>query len=67
MIASFYVNFPTEKLLLTNEIHYYPFQSQGKTDIPSVDDGAEFRDTDVSTYSNGLKEEMDKNKPFIAC
>jgi hypothetical protein len=54
-------------LLLSNEIHDYPFQSQGKTDIPSVDDGAEFRDTDVSTYSNRLKEEMDKNKPFIAC
>jgi hypothetical protein len=54
-------------LLFSNDIHDYPFQSQGKTDIPSVDDGAEFRDTDVSTYSNRLKEEMDRNKRFIAC
>ena len=37
--------------LLSNEVHDYPFQSQGKTDIPGVDDGAEMQDTDVSNYS----------------
>lgn len=33
---------------LSNDIHDYFYVSQGKTEIPGVDDGAEFRDTDVS-------------------
>ena len=37
-----------ETLLLSNDVHDYPFQSQGKTEIPSVDDNEEFRLTDVS-------------------
>ena len=38
----------TERMLLSNDIHDYPFVSQGKTEIPSVDDNEEFRLTDVS-------------------
>lgn len=34
--------------LLSNNIHDYHFVSQGKTTIPNVDDGEEFRITDVS-------------------
>lgn len=34
--------------LLSNNIHDYYFISQGKTTIPNVDDGEEFRITDVS-------------------
>lgn len=34
--------------MLTQDIHEYPFVSQGKTDIPGVDDNEEFRLTDVS-------------------
>ena len=37
--------------LLSNDVHDYPFQSQGKTEIPGVDDGAEMKDTDVSKFS----------------
>lgn len=33
--------------LLSNDIYDYRIVSQGKTTIPSVDDGAEFEDTDV--------------------
>lgn len=33
--------------LLSNNVHDYRIVSQGKTTIPSVDDGAEFEDTDV--------------------
>ena len=36
-------------MLLSTDIHDYPFVSQGKTEIPNVDDGEEFRMTDVST------------------
>ncbi|XP_013793699.1 myosin heavy chain, muscle-like, partial [Limulus polyphemus] len=35
-----------EKLLLSNDIYDYHFVSQGKTDIPNVDDGEEMRLTD---------------------
>ena len=38
-----------EKLLLSNDIHDYYFVSQGKTDIPNVDDAEEMRLTDVSS------------------
>lgn len=38
----------TEKLLLSNKIHEYKFVSQGKVDIPGVDDGEELLLTDVS-------------------
>ena len=34
--------------LLGEDITVYPLQSQGKTEIPGVDDGAEMKDTDVS-------------------
>lgn len=34
--------------LLSNNVHDYHFVSQGKTTIPNVDDGEEFRITDVS-------------------
>lgn len=37
-----------EKLLLSNDIHDYFFVSQGKTDIPGVDDSEEMKLTDVS-------------------
>lgn len=39
----------TEKLLLSNDIHDYYFVSQGKTEIPGLDDGEELEATDVST------------------
>lgn len=35
--------------LLTNDVTYYNFVSQGKTEIPSVDDGEELSITDVSS------------------
>jgi len=37
--------------LLSNDVYEYPFQSQGKTDIPGVDDGQESQDTYVSGVS----------------
>ncbi|GIY95901.1 hypothetical protein CEXT_768515 [Caerostris extrusa] len=37
-----------EKCLLSDDIYEYHFQSQGKVEIPGVDDAQEFRDTDVS-------------------
>lgn len=36
-----------EVCLLSNNIYDYRIVSQGKTTIPSVDDGSEFEDTDV--------------------
>lgn len=42
-----------EKLLLSNDIHDYFFVSQGKTDIPNVDDAEEMRLTDVSSLWSG--------------
>lgn len=36
-----------ESCLLSNNVYDYRIVSQGKTTIPSVDDGAEFEDTDV--------------------
>lgn len=36
-----------EACLLSNNIYDYRIVSQGKTTIPSVDDGSEFEDTDV--------------------
>lgn len=36
--------------ILTDNIMDYHIVSQGKTTIPNVDDGEEFRDTDVSHY-----------------
>lgn len=38
----------TEMCLLSNDIHDYHYVSQGKTEIPGVDDAAEFKDCDVS-------------------
>lgn len=38
--------------LLSNEIKDYHFVSQGKTNIPGVDDGADFQETDVSDVTN---------------
>lgn len=38
----------TEKLLLADDIHEYYFVSQGKTEIPGVDDTEEAKLTDVS-------------------
>lgn len=35
--------------LLSNNIMDYHVVSQGKTSIPGVDDGEEFKDADVST------------------
>lgn len=40
-----------ETCLLSNDIHDYHYVSQGKTEIPGVDDGGEFKDTDVSCYN----------------
>ena len=37
----------TEKCLLSNNIHDYHIVAQGKTTIPSVDDGEEMQITDV--------------------
>lgn len=37
-----------EKLLLENDIKKYHFVSQGKTEIPDVNDKDEFMITDVS-------------------
>lgn len=37
-----------DDLLLTKDINYFKFVSQGKTEIQGVDDGEEFRITDVS-------------------
>ena len=36
------------KLLLSNNVHDYKFVSQGKVEIPGVDDGEELLLTDVS-------------------
>lgn len=33
--------------LLSNDIYDYHYVSQGKTEIPGVDDAAEFKDTNV--------------------
>lgn len=38
----------TENCLLSNDIHDYYFVSQGKTDIPGLNDGEELTITDVS-------------------
>ena len=46
---------PKERLLLTTDIHDYPFVSQGKTEIANVDDGEELRMTDVSTKDEKKK------------
>lgn len=40
-----------EKLLLDSDIYKYHFVSQGKIDIPNVDDGEEARLTDVKYHS----------------
>lgn len=40
-------NYPTAKCLLSNNILDYHIVSQGKTTIPSVDDGEEMQVTDV--------------------
>ncbi|GIX99464.1 myosin heavy chain, muscle [Caerostris darwini] len=37
-----------EKCLLSDDIYEYHFQSQGKVEIPGVDDAQEFRDTDTA-------------------
>lgn len=39
---------------LSNDIHDYYFVSQGKTTIPSMDDGEECTLTDVSAVHEGL-------------
>lgn len=44
----------TEKLLLDKDIKKYHFVSQGKTEIPGLDDGEEFLVTDVSSIDIGL-------------
>lgn len=46
---------PKERLLLSTDIHDYPFVSQGKTEIANVDDGEELRMTDVSTKDEKKK------------
>lgn len=42
---------PVAKLLLTDSIYDYHYQSQGKVEIPGVNDGEEFKDVDVSCMS----------------
>lgn len=42
-----------ETCLLSNNVNDYYFVSQGKTTIPNVDDGEEFRMTDVSALLTG--------------
>ena len=44
---------PVGMCLLSNDIHDYFFVSQGKTEIPGVDDAEEMRLTDVSKGSTG--------------
>lgn len=39
----------TDMCLLSNDIYQFNFVSQGKVDIPGVDDGEECTLTDVST------------------
>lgn len=46
---------PLEICMLSNNIHDYYFVSQGKTTIPSMDDGEECNLTDVSVTSRGLQ------------
>ncbi|XP_076340339.1 myosin heavy chain, muscle-like isoform X1 [Tachypleus tridentatus] len=45
-----------EKLLLSDDIYEYHFVSQGKTDIPNVDDGEEIRLTDHAFDVLGFNE-----------
>lgn len=40
--------------LLSNNVNDYHFVSQGKTSIPGVDDGEEFKITDVSLLLSRL-------------
>lgn len=42
---------PSETLLLSDDIYQYHYVSQGKIEIPNVNDGQEFVDTNVSTMS----------------
>lgn len=44
----------SDTILLSNDIYEYHYVSQGKIDIPGVDDAREFLDTHVSlTWSHG--------------
>lgn len=40
--------FLSEMCLLSDDIYDYHFVSQGKVEIPGVDDASEMKDTDVS-------------------
>ncbi|RWS13676.1 myosin heavy chain: muscle-like protein, partial [Dinothrombium tinctorium] len=51
----------TEKLLLTNDIRQYHFVSQGKVEIPGVDDKEEFLVTDSAFDILGFSEEEKHN------
>ncbi|XP_064478156.1 myosin heavy chain, muscle-like isoform X16 [Ornithodoros turicata] len=50
-----------EKLLLADDIHEYYFVSQGKTEIPNVDDGEELLATDTAFDVLGFTEEEKDN------
>lgn len=52
---------PSEVCLLSNNVYDYRIVSQGKTTIPSVDDAAEFEDTDVRI---GIITKQKKNSNF---
>nr|CAI5869294.1 unnamed protein product [Callosobruchus analis] len=43
-----------DKCLLSNNVNDYNFVAQGKTTIPNVDDGEEFRVTDACLLSNDI-------------
>lgn len=57
----------TEKLLLDKDIKKYHFVSQGKTEIPGLDDGEEFLVTDVSTIDVRLLEYYDGQAGPCGC
>ncbi|XP_077527358.1 myosin heavy chain isoform X49 [Haemaphysalis longicornis] len=50
-----------EKLLLSNDIHDYYFVSQGKTEIPGLDDGEELEATDTAFDVLGFTDEEKEN------
>ncbi|XP_076337304.1 myosin heavy chain, muscle-like isoform X5 [Tachypleus tridentatus] len=50
-----------EKLLVSNDIHDYHFVSQGKTDIPGVDDSEEMHITDTGFDVLGFHDEEKLN------
>ena len=54
----------SEQLLLTKDIKAYHFVSQGRTEIEGVDDGAEFRITDVS-LSDQLATTLASDRSFV--